>query len=169
MAKYCIGIDYKAFMGLALLVNVENGEEMASAGKIYSHGVMNDGFLNPMDYLDVLSETVPSLIAKNGINPADIIGIGINFNESAILPVMNDGTPLCFFREYADEPFAHVMLSGNRGAVNQANHLNKVANERCEAFLSRFGGKADTPGMIPKVMELVKSAPSVYDTCDYII
>ena len=169
MAKYCIGIDYKAFTGLALLVNTENGEVVASASKIYSHGIMAEGFINPMDYLEVLSETIPDLLKQSGADSTDIIGIGINFNESAILPVMNDGTPLCFFKEYADEPFAHVMLSGSKNIADNADRLNRIAASRCEAFLSRYGGKTAAGGMLPKIMEMIKQAPGVYDTCDYII
>ena len=169
MAKYCIGIDYKAFMGLALLINAETGEEVSGAKRFFTRKVTDDGFMNPMDYLDVLSETIPALLRDSQADPADIIGIGINFNESAVLPVMSDGTPLCFFKEYSDNPYASVMLSDYKRIQTKTETINRIAAKRSEAFLSRFAGRIQNDGLISKAMELVENAPGVYDICDYLI
>ena len=64
----------------ALLVNVETGEELAVAVKEYPHGVMEEhlpdgerlpidyALQHPGDYLDVLQETIPSVLAQSGVS-----------------------------------------------------------------------------------------------------
>ncbi len=41
MAKYSIGLDFGTLSGRALLLNLETGEELASAVCDYPHGVMD--------------------------------------------------------------------------------------------------------------------------------
>lgn len=114
MSKYSIGVDFGTLSGRALLVNVKTGEELASASLEYSHGVMDD-FLpsgkklahdwaleHPQDYLDVFAYTIPKVIEESGVSPDDIIGIGIDFTASTVLPVKADGRPLCFMDKYKD-------------------------------------------------------------------
>ena len=169
MAKYSIGIHYGALTGRALLVNAENGSELATAVKEYSHKTMADCLQHPMDYLEILSETIPAVIAEAGVDAADVIGIGIDFATSAILPVMSDGTPLCFFKEFAENPHAYVKLPKHRPAEEITEKLISCAEKRGEAFLAGFKGMIDGSWMLPKVMELVTEAPEVYETCDCII
>ena len=98
--KYTIGIDYGTLSGRAVLVDVANGNEIASATLDYPHGVMDrympDGVTplppdwaleHPQDYLDVLSYTVPKVLAQSGVSPDDVIGVGIDFTASTLLPV----------------------------------------------------------------------------------
>ena len=106
--KYTIGIDYGSLSGRAVLVDVENGAELASSVYEYPHEVMYEylpdgetklgvdwALQHPQDYLDVLTHTVPDVIKQSGVSKDDIIGIGIDFTACTVLPVKADGTPLC--------------------------------------------------------------------------
>ena len=181
MAKYSIGVDFGTLSGRSLLVNVETGEELASATKEYTHSVMSEelpcgkvlppdfALQHPMDYLEVFTETIPAVIKKSGVNPDDIIGLGIDFTACTVLPVMKDGTPLCFFDKFSEEPHSYVKLWKHHAAQDRANALNTIAGKRGEAFLSRYGGKISSEWMIPKIWETFEEAPEVYNTCDYFI
>ena len=46
------------------------------------------------------SEYDPGCAQKSGVDPADVIGIGIDFTACTMLPVKTDGTPLCALLEY---------------------------------------------------------------------
>lgn len=118
MRRYSIGIDYGTLSGRAVLVDVETGEERASAVYDYPHGVMDEclpdgrklgpdwALQHPQDYLDVLAHTIPALLRQAGAKPEEVVGVGTDFTACTVLPVKADGTPLCFLPEYAGNPHA---------------------------------------------------------------
>lgn len=181
MAKYAIGVDYGTLSGRALLVDVKTGEELAAAVLEYPHSVMdeklpsgkklgNDWALqHPQDYIDVLTYTIPKVIRDSGVDPEDIIGLGIDFTSCTILPVKKDGTPLCFMDKYADEPHAYVKLWKHHAAQAQATKLNKVAEDMGEDWLALYGGKVSSEWAIPKVWQVLDEAPEIYDEADRFI
>ncbi len=174
--KYAIGIDFGTKTGRALLVEVDTGKEIATSVKVYAHGVMDEylpdgktrlesdwALQHPQDYLDVLHETIPDVLKKGNVNPIDVIGIGIDFTACTILPIDNDGTPLCFYDEYKSNPHAYVKLWKHHSAQHEANMLNKIARERNEDFLNFYGGKISSEWMIPKIWQVLNEAPEIYD------
>ena len=181
MAKYSIGIDYGTLSGRALLVNLETGEETACAVFDYPHAVMDEqlpsgrrlgvdwALQHPQDYLDVLYETVPAVMRQSGVDPADVVGIGLDFTACTILPTQRDGTPLCFLPAYADEPHAYVKLWKHHAAQDQANRLNAVAEQRGEPWLKNYGGKISSEWAIPKIWQVLEEAPEIYDAADRFI
>ncbi|SFR98920.1 ribulokinase [Anaeromicropila populeti] len=176
--KYSIGVDYGTQSGRAVLVDVVNGEVVAQATKIYTHGVM-DEFLpdgtklgpdwaieHPADYLEVLEVTIPAVLKESGVNPADVIGLAIDFTACTMLPVDKEGTPLCFQEELKSVPHAWLKLWKHHAAQPQANKLNQIATQRGEDFLARYGGKISSEWMIPKIMQILEEAPEIYDRTD---
>ena len=81
MGKYTIGIDFGSLSGRALLLDISSGEEMASSVYEYPHGVMDKelpsgekldsdyALQHPMDYLEVLYQTIPDVIKSSGVDP----------------------------------------------------------------------------------------------------
>lgn len=174
MSKYAIGVDYGTLSARAVLVDVANGNELASAAMEYPHQVMDRSLpcgvplghdwalQHPRDYLDVLYATVPEVVRKSGVDPADVIGIGTDFTACTILPVTADGTPLCFLPEYEREPHAYVKLWKHHAAQDHANRLNAVALERGEPWLNNYGGKISSEWAVPKLWQMVEEAPEIY-------
>lgn len=178
MAKYAIGVDYGTLSGRALLVNIETGEELATAVYDYPHGVMSEelpcgkklphdwALQHPQDYIDVLAFTIPEVLTKAGVDGGDVIGVGIDFTACTILPALADGTPLCFLDQYRSEPHAYVKLWKHHAAQAQANRLNTVAEERGEKWLQNYGGKISSEWAIPKIWQLLDEAPELYAKMD---
>jgi L-ribulokinase len=52
---------------------------------------------DPNDYIEVFKQAIPAVLKKSGVDPADVIGLGIDFTACTMLPTKADGTPLCFF------------------------------------------------------------------------
>lgn len=181
MKKYSIGVDFGTLSGRAVLLDLQTGSEVAGAVKDYTHGVMDktlqDGtklgqdwaLQHPADYLEVLRETIPAVIAQAGIERSQVVGVSIDFTASTVMPIDALGEPLCFLDKYASRPHAYVKLWKHHAAQEQANALNEIAEQRGEAFLDRYGRKISSEWMVPKVMQLVEEAPDIYDAMDRFI
>lgn len=181
MAKYVIGVDFGTLSGRALLVNIENGDELAASVYDYPHAVMDErlpdgrtlppdwALQHPRDYLEVFLNTIPSVLKKAGVSAEDVIGVGIDFTACTLMPVKQDGTPLCFIEKYRDEPHAYVKLWKHHAAQDKANKLNELAKSSGQSWLPRYGGKISSEWAIPKIWQTLDEAPEIYDAADYFI
>jgi L-ribulokinase len=175
MPKYSLGLDYGTLSARALLLDIESGEEMATAVEDYPHGVMDETLPNgkplkpdwalqhPQDYLDVLESAVRRVLLEARANPADVVGIGVDCTASTVLPCLRDGTPLCFLPEYRSEPHAYAKLWKHHAAQPQATRLNAVAKARGEEFLRYYGGIVSSEWAIPKLWQVLEEAPELYN------
>ncbi|MDR1262750.1 MAG: ribulokinase, partial [Oscillospiraceae bacterium] len=181
MAKYAIGVDFGTLSGRALVVDAATGAELGSSVLEYRFGVMDEklptgkklgmdwALQHPLDYIDVLKETIPEALRQSGASADDVIGLGIDFTACTLLPVTVDGTPLCFMPEWADNPHAYVKLWKHHAAQDQANRVNALAEKRGEKWLPRYGGKVSSEWALPKILQVLEEAPDVYDAANYFI
>ncbi|MDL2206166.1 ribulokinase [Eubacteriales bacterium OttesenSCG-928-N13] len=176
MSKYVIGVDFGTLSARALVVNVDTGAELRSAMMDYPHAVMDkqlpDGtklppdwaLQHPQDYMDCLAHVIPEAIRLSDISADDVIGIGIDFTACTMLPVDRHMEPLCFDPKYAGNPHAYIKLWKHHAAQQEANHITAIAKQRNEPFLPRYGGKISSEWMIPKLYQLLKEDPSLYES-----
>ncbi len=177
MKRYSLGIDFGTLSARAVLVDVENGEEIATSIHEYANGVIDHALpssgtelphgwalQDPKDYLISLETTIPAVIRKAGVQAKQIVGIGIDFTACTLLPIDNTGTPLCFDPKWADNPHAWVKLWKHHATQPEANHINETARQRGEVFLARYGGKISSEWFFPKVLQVLNEAPDVYAT-----
>ena len=181
MAKYAIGVDFGTLSARALVVEVGTGRELAAVTMDFPHAVMDEtlpdgtplghdwALQHPQDYLDCLSATIPAAMRDSGIDPRDVIGVGIDFTACTLLPCLRDGTPLCFLPKFQRHPHAYIKLWKHHAAQRHADRLNAVAQERGEAFLSRYGGKISSEWAIPKIWQTLEEAPEIYKEADRFI
>jgi len=182
MNKYTIGIDFGTESGRAVLVDVANGEELAVADHAYANGVIDRelpesgvqlepdwALQDPDDYLAVLQQTVPAVLEEADIDPADVIGLGIDFTASTMLPTKNDGTPLCKLAEYRADPHAWIKLWKHHAAQPEADRINQVARERGESWLDLYGGKISSEWFFSKALQILDEAPHIYHAADRLI
>jgi L-ribulokinase len=180
--QYVIGIDYGTLSGRALVVRVSDGEELGSAVCEYRHAVIDEtlpasgrrlgpdwALQDPEDYLDVLREAVPAAVRAAGVNPADVIGVGTDFTACTVLPTLGDGTPLCRLEELADRPHAYVKLWKHHAAQPQADRITRLAHERGEPWIARYGGLISSEWTFAKGLELLEEDPEVYARADRFI
>ena len=175
MKKYVIGIDYGTLSGRCVLVDVKSGDEVAESVLNYPHAVMDERLPNgerlpssyalqhPEDYLDVLKTTIPDVLKKASITADDVVGLGIDFTACTILPMDMNGTPLCMKDEYKDERHAYVKLWKHHAAQGEADEINELATKRGEKWLSIYGGKVSCEWALPKILQVLREAPEIYD------
>ena len=182
MKKYTIGIDFGSLSGRAVLAEVATGREVATATLDYPHAVMdtclakgdiplpaNYALQDPADYLLVLENVIPAVIRQAGITAADVAGIAVDFTCCTLLPVDENGTPLCFDKVFAETPLAYVLLWKHHAAQKYADRLNEKARERGEKFLDQVGGTMSSEWMFPKIYQVLDEAPEVYEKARYFI
>ncbi len=175
-ATHVVGVDFGTLSGRALVVRVEDGQELAWAEHRYAHAVVTDALPGhpgrrlppdwalqvPSNYVDVLKTAVPQAIQRAGIDPASVIGIATDFTACTMVPTLADGTPLCEVDRFADRPHAYVKLWRHHAAQPQADRINELAARRGEAWLPRYGGLLSSEWELAKGLELLEDDPEVY-------
>ena len=175
MGKCVIGVDFGTLSARALVAEAATGRELAVAAMDYTHGVMDEtlpdgtrlmpdwALQDPRDYLDCLQKIVPEALQKSGVPAAEVVGLGLDFTACTVLPVDESGAPLCFQAQYHKNPYAYAMLWKHHAAQDEANRLTEIARSRGEPFLSRYGGKISSEWMFPKIWQVLREAPEVYE------
>ena len=178
MSKYTIGVDFGTLSARAVVADVQDGRVLATEEHLYAHGVISGkmpwdesipeswALQDPRDYLESLEIAVTRAVKAAGIDVKDVVGLGIDFTASTTLPVLGDGTPVCFLPEYERNPHAYVKLWKHHGAQKQANEMTRIAVEREEKWLPVYGGKVNSEWSFPKLWQLLEEAPDIYDLMD---
>ena len=184
MSAYSVGVDFGTESGRAILVDVATGAELATAVYEYENGVIDHhlpapdedvrlepdwALQDPEDYLRTFQVTIPAVLAQSGVDPADVVGVGIDFTACTMLPTTADGAPLCTLQEYRREPHAWVKLWKHHAAQPEADRINAVAAERGELWLPRYGGKISSEWFYSKALQILDEAPQIYSAADRLI
>lgn len=182
MTKYTIGVDFGTESGRAVLVDTRDGREVATAVHAYSNSVIDEhlphndkplppdwALQDPMDYIEVIKTTVPAVLRESGVNPAEVVGIGIDFTACTMLPVKADGTPLSTLPEWRDNPHSWIKLWKHHAAQPQADQINETARKLGESWLVRYGGKISSEWFFSKALQILQEAPNVYHAADRLI
>ena len=183
--RYTIGIDFGTESGRAVIVDVATGAELGTAVHVYANGVI-DRHLPPPDDAVWLEPGLgapgsrrlhrhdrrpPSRdsLATTGIDPTDVIGIGVDFTACTMLPTTADGTPLCKLDAFRRSPHAWVKLWKHHAAQPEADRINAVAAARGEDWLPRYGGRTSSEWFYAKSHQILDEAPDVYAAADRLI
>ncbi|MCA0756800.1 ribulokinase [Paenibacillus sp. N4] len=180
--KYAIGVDYGTQSGRAVLVDLSNGAEAAEHVTPYTHHVIDEqlpvsgiklehdwALQHPLDYIEVLEKSVPAVMKESGVNPGDVIGLGIDFTACTMLPVDEAGQPLCVQDAYKDNPHSWVKLWKHHAAQDEANLINELAAQRGEKWVTRYGGKVSSEWMLAKVWQILNESPDIYEAADKMV
>jgi L-ribulokinase len=184
LSKYAVGVDFGTESGRAILVDVRDGTVLATAVSAYSHGVIDEvlplddrrvelppdwALQDPEDYLRVFQTTIPEVLRTSGVDPAEVIGVGIDFTACTMLPTTADGTPLCVLPELRAEPHAWVKLWKHHAAQGQADRINEVARATGQPWLDRYGGRISSEWFFAKTLQILEEAPAIYARADRLI
>jgi len=177
--KYAIGVDFGTESGRAVLVEVATGKEVATAVYPYQNRVIDEtlpgtkirlepdwALQDPEDYIRTFKRTVPAVLKESGVNPDDVIGVGIDFTACTMLPTKADGTPLCLLKEYRKNPHAWVKLWKHHAAQPEADKINDTARKMGESWLNRYGGKISSEWFFSKALQILDEAPEIYNAAD---
>ncbi len=175
-AKYVIGLDYGTNSVRALLVNVADGEEVASAVWVYEHGEQgvilgrdpNLARQHPADYLKGAERTIRRALAAakkkvRGFAPEQVIGIGVDTTGSTPLPVDAQGRPLAFQKRFERDPNAMAWLWKDHTSVAEAEEITALAARLRPHYLAKCGGSYSSEWFFSKILHCRRVAPKVFN------
>jgi L-ribulokinase len=178
-SKYTIGLDYGTNSVRALIVNIANGAEVASAVWGYQHGdagviLSRDPNLarqHPADYIKGAEVTIRRALAdakKNvrGFSANQVVGIGVDTTGSTPLPVDAKGQPLAFQKKFANNPAAMAWLWKDHTGVAEAAEITALAAKLRPKFLAKCGGTYSSEWFWSKILRCLRVAPEVFNAAE---
>lgn len=178
--SYSIGIDFGTSSGRVFLINTASGEIVSQFVKQYTHGTIEKSLngvklprdfalQNANDYLEVIKEGIPAMLAEVDISPKEIVGIGIDFTSSTVMFVDKALEPVHNLTQFQNNPHAYVKLWKHHGAQAEADQLFTTALAEKNRWLGYYGFNVSSEWMIPKILEVNNKAPEVMAATSYIM
>jgi L-ribulokinase len=187
--RYTLGLDFGTNSVRALLVDVGNGRELATAVFAYPSGKAgiildpkdpNLARQNPADYLKGIEAAVRKTLAlarkaDPAFKPAAVIGIGVDTTGSTPIPVNKDGIPLSFKKEFRKNPNAMAWLWKDHTGYAEAAEITALAEKTHPEYLAKCGGTYSSEWFFSKILHCRRVDPRVFDAawswvecCDWI-
>jgi len=179
---FCLGLDFGTESVRAILVDARSGATMATSVDRYADGVIEHALpgtvvtlgtdwalQNPADWLDGLARTVAGVLSASGVDPADVIGLGVDFTSCTVLPTDARGRPLCQIDGLVNQPHAWPKLWKHHAAQPQADRVTELAAESGERWLPRYGGRISSEWMLPKALQVLEEAPEIYRRAAHVL
>ena len=179
---YTIGVDFGTLSARAVLVDIRNGEEIASLVYCYQSAVIDTYLPNsnvllppafvlqdPRDYEDALFTLLRELPIKANISSDRVLGIGIVFTACTMVALDENMQPLCLQPAYTNNPHSWVKLWKHHGAQAEADAINALAYARQEPFIRRYGNKSSSEWLFAKTLEMLNKAPEIYEATSYFL
>ena len=184
MNKYVIGLDYGSDSARALVVNAQTGETLASSVRYYprwKQGLYCDAKANqwrqhPLDYLEVLEETVREALSQCPAGTAAQV-VGIAFDTTGSTPVFTDehGTPLALLPEFSENPNAMFILWKDHTAIREAMEINEAAARSHVNYIQYEGGIYSAEWFWAKALHVLREdrqvaarACSIVEHCEWL-
>ena len=175
-SQFVLGLDYGTNSVRALLVNAATGAELADATWNYVYGT--EGIIlgrdpnlarqNPADYLLGAEKTIREVLEiasqRNAeFSPDQVVGIGVDTTGSTPLPVDENGEPLAFRAEFADNPNALAWLWKDHTSTAEATRITELAARMRPEYLAKCGGTYSSEWYFAKVLHCLNIDEKVFD------
>ena len=180
MGSYAFGFDFGTLSCRGIAIDLETGQVAATAEEKYAHGVINGkmyhadiplqkdwNLQDPMDWLFCICQISKRMLKDGNIRPEEVKSIGTDFTSCTLLPVKKDGTPLCELAEFRDKPNAWPKLWKHHGAQKYAEEIEAYAKEHTTWLKDYFGGAVSSEWVFPKLLQVLRENPEIYDAADY--
>jgi len=170
MKNYVIGLDYGSDSVRAVLIDTENGQELASdvchyarwKNKQYCNPSINQFRQHPLDHIEGLESTVKNVVLASKVDASLIKGICIDTTGSSPVPVTENGTPLALTPEFAENPNAMMILWKDHTAIEEANEINELAATwGGENFTKYEGGIYSSEWFWAKILHIIREDEAV--------
>ncbi len=175
MSHYSLGLDYGTNSVRALVVDVADGREVASAVWNYAHGehgviLARDPHLarqHPADYIKGAEITLRRVVAAAAktvrkFKPGQIVGIGIDTTGCTPLPLDAQGRPLAFDKRFAANPNAMAWLWKDHTGVAEAAEITALARKSRPEYLAKCGGTYSSEWFFSKILHCLRVSPAVF-------
>jgi L-ribulokinase len=174
--RYALGLDYGTNSCRSLVVDLDDGRELATfvynyptgeAGIVLDPRDPNLARQNPKDYVDGLVAVTRGALrrarlADRRVDPSRVGGIGVDTTGSTPIPVDSDGRPLAFRPEFRKNPNAMAWLWKDHTGHGEAAEITEKATRLRPQYLAKCGGTYSSEWFWSKVLHCSRSAPEVF-------
>lgn len=182
MAKLSLGLDYGTNSCRALVVDMETGQELATA--VFNYPTGEVGVLldptnvhlarqNPSDYIEGFVATVQEVGQQ--VDLSQVIGIGFDTTGSSPMPVDEANQPLSNSSAFKSNLAAYCWLWKDHTSHAEAAEITAKATEQNLPYLAKCGGTYSSEWFWSKILKCLRTAPDVFDAaaswveiCDWI-
>lgn len=170
MKKYVIGLDYGTDSVRAVLIDTDNGSEIASEvhfykrwkANLFCNPSKNQFRQHPLDHIEGLEHTIKAVVARSGITPETVVGICIDTTGSSPIPMTENGIPLALAEGFEENPNAMMVLWKDHTAIKEASEINKLAESWGGENFTKFeGGIYSSEWFWAKILHIVRKDQAV--------
>jgi L-ribulokinase len=187
-SRFAIGVDYGTSSVRAMVVDIDDGNEIAIGTWAYAHGC--DGVLiddrepdlarqHPADYAEGFRRSVREAVALAAADrrfaPDRVVGIGVDTTGSTPLPVDRAGIALALHERFAERPAAMAWLWKDHTAHAEAAEITERIRQAGLPYLDGCGGTYSSEWYWSKILhcercdpEVARAAHSWVELCDYL-
>lgn len=182
--NYVIGVDYGTDSVRALLVNANNGEELALSifeyprwkQGLYCNAAKNQFRQHPLDYIEGLEFTILEVLRQCPDAAKNVKAISIDTTGSTPIAVDENGAPLAFTDAFKDNPNAMFVLWKDHTAIKEADEINHQCRNWGGIDFSKYSGGiyssewywAKLLHIIREDQEIANQAFSWVEHCDWL-
>jgi L-ribulokinase len=186
--RFSLGLDFGTNSVRALLVNLADGREAATA--VYNYETGREGIIldasdpnlarqNPADYLRGTEAVTRAVLrrarAVRGFSPAAVVGVGVDSTGSTPIPVDARGLPLALGKEFRKNPNAMAWLWKDHTGHAEAAEITALAAREHPEYLAECGGTYSSEWFFSKILHCRRVDPVVFEAasswvecCDFI-
>jgi L-ribulokinase len=174
--KFSIGVDYGTNSVRALVVDVADGEEIAThvynypsgqAGVLLDSKDPNLARQNPADYIEGFHVAVKKAVAaakkKRGFKPENVVGIGVDTTGSTPIPVDQEGTPLALRSGFRKKLAAQAWLWKDHTGHEEAAEITAKASQDTDRYLAVCGGTYSSEWYWSKIWHCKREDPKTFE------
>jgi len=174
--RFAIGLDYGTNSVRAVVVDVDDGAEIASS--VYDYPSGDQGIVldpkdpnlarqNPGDYIQGVYQAVGAAVREAQKDPAfqpdRVVGMGVDTTGSTPLPVDRKGKPLALNPKFQNNLAAHAWLWKDHTAAAEAAEITEKAGRATEGYLAKCGGVYSSEWYWSKILHCRRAAPEVFE------
>lgn len=172
--RYSIGLDFGTNSVRALIVDLRDGRELASAESDYARGdrgvISEQGNphlarQHPSDYLAGIKQVVGLALeqaaTERGFSRRDVIGIGVDTTGSTPLPVDSRGQALALLPGFESNLHAMAWLWKDHTSHEEAAQITALAADLRPEYLAKCGGRYSSEWFWAKILCCARVAPEI--------
>jgi len=172
--SYVIGVDYGTDSVRSVIVDAENGEEIASASfnyprwskGLYCNTDKNQFRQHPLDYIEGLETTIKESLQQAGTDVAsNVKAISVDTTGSTPVAVNKSGMPLALLPGFENNHNAMFVLWKDHTSIKEAAEINAHATKFPVNYLQYVGGVYSSEWFWAKLLHILRKDPSIREAC----
>ncbi|MEQ7799480.1 ribulokinase [Pedobacter sp. ASV1-7] len=173
--QYVIGVDYGSDSVRSVIINTNNGAELASSvfyyprwqKGLYCNPAKNQFRQHPLDYIEGLEQSIKDCIQKAGgaFVATNIKAISVDTTGSTPVAVNQQGLPLALLPEFEANPNAMFVLWKDHTSVKEAMQINQHAALQDTNYLKYCGGIYSSEWFWAKLLHILRADSEVRQAC----